>query len=168
MPASPNWSATASATPVTVDEVTRDDADLPAGSIKEQIVALDEQGMAAGYAMTQRFPNKRPGSCTFTWSSIPPCAGKALAQPCWPNWSALPGNTAGTYLLGDVRDDDPASLACMERRGYKVQRHGFYSALDLATWDSAPFPAWQRGWRRAVSASLRCLKPSPYAERKLL
>lgn len=44
-----------------------------------------------------------------------------------------------THLTTEVRDNDPASLAFSEKRGFSVRRHFFESRIDLKTFDERRF-----------------------------
>jgi GNAT superfamily N-acetyltransferase len=130
---------TAFTKPTTAAELATEDAELPPGSIKAQLIALDPQGAAIGYAEAHSYPNTKAGKF-YVHVAVDPAgrglgAGTALLTEIERTVRAHGAN----YLLGNVRDNDPASLRFAEQRGYAVQGHDFYSTLDLAAWDPAPF-----------------------------
>jgi GNAT superfamily N-acetyltransferase len=127
------------AKPVTPNELAQEDAGMPPGSIKVQFVAVDEAGRPIGYAEAHRFPNTKIGKF-YVYTVVDPAArGRGIGAALLAQIEQVAIAHGGNYFLGEVRDDDPISRAFAERRGYKLQRHGYYSTLDLTTWDGARF-----------------------------
>lgn len=130
---------TAITPPFTAAELAREDAEMPPGSIKEQIVAATPSGDVIGYARAHRYPNTKAGKFYIYLVVDPAVRGQGAGAALLGAIERFARAHGADYLLGDVRDNDPASLAFMERRGYSVQRHSFYSVLDLTAWDPARF-----------------------------
>lgn len=130
---------TAYAKPITAEEVAHEDASMPEGSIILQFVAVDGAGHPIGFAKAHRYTNTKIGKF-YDYVVVDPAVrqtgiGSALLTHLEQAATAAGGN----YFLGDVRDDDASSRAFVEKRGYALQRHGYYSSLDLTKWDGARF-----------------------------
>jgi GNAT superfamily N-acetyltransferase len=83
--------------------------------------------------------------------------GRAVAAAAAEHLRSRPAAT----LVGIVREDDPASRAWVERRGFVLFDHTFESRLDLDGFDAAPH-RW--ALERATAAGL-AIEPSADADR---
>ena len=125
--------------PVTAAELEEGDAGLPAGSLLHRTFAVDEAGRILGFSEAYRYPNTVAGkfytSCVVEAGARRRGLGSALLAAC-ESYAVAHG---GNFFVGFTRDDDPTTLAYLEKRGYAVRRHAWHSALDLSAWDPAPF-----------------------------
>lgn len=125
--------------PVTAADLTGQDAWRPEGTLEVRLLAVDEAGAALGYAHAYRFPTTLAGKFYLNVAVVPAArrhsAGTALLTAA----ERFTAGHAATLLVGDVRDDDPDSLAYMQKRGYRIRRHGYDATLDLSAYDPAPF-----------------------------
>lgn len=139
-------------TPTTAEALAEDDRRLPAATIRQRLAAVDAQGRLVGYGLARRFPWEREGLFLLKASVAPDCRrqgiGTALADAA--ARFAL-ANGAATFHTW-IQDDDAASVAYAERRGYTLERHLFSSTLDVTRFDDAPF----RGVVRAAEAGGIC------------
>lgn len=157
---------TALAKPTTAEEEAHEDAGMPEGSIIEQFVAIDLTGHPVGFAKAHRYPNTKVGKFYVNVVVDPAVRQTGIGSALLSQIEQVARTAGGDYFLGDVRDDDAASRAFAERRGYQVQRHGYYSSLDLTAWDGARFA----GVIEQVQASgirLVTMDREPDAESKL-
>lgn len=88
------------------------------------------------------------GAALYSWAFDPPkfLHSSVFVHPAWRNqgvgrtlWQTLRSAAQGSAgLVADLSDDDSASLAWAERRGFGKHTHRFASELDLTTFDEAP------------------------------
>jgi GNAT superfamily N-acetyltransferase len=127
------------ATPTTPEALAEDDGRLPAATIRQRIVAVNEHGALVGYGLARRFPWEREGLFLIKASVAPDCRrqgiGTALADAA-AQFALAQGATAFQTI---IRDDDDASVAYARRRGYALERHLITSTLDVTRFDDAHF-----------------------------
>jgi GNAT superfamily N-acetyltransferase len=125
--------------PVTVDELQEQDSWMPEGSICHRLIAEDGAGRAIGFGEAHRWPNTMDGKLYVTLATLPAVRGQGIGSALLERIERFTAELGATRLVGDVEDHDANALAYLERRGYVVERHGYDSTLDLATFDIAPF-----------------------------
>ncbi|HWI62936.1 MAG TPA: GNAT family N-acetyltransferase, partial [Symbiobacteriaceae bacterium] len=113
----------------------------PAGSISCLTMACDEAGQVIGFAEAHRFPNTAEGKFYADLAVLPTFAGHGAGSALLADVEQFIASHGATRIFGDVQDNDAASLAYVEKRGYKVERHWFTSRLDLSSFDPSAFPA---------------------------
>lgn len=157
---------TAYAKPITAEEVEHEDVGMPEGSILRHFVAVDETGRPVGFAKAHRYPNTKPGKF-YAYVVVDPAVRRSgIGSALLAHIEQVATAAGGNYFLGDVRDDDATSRAFVEKRGYALQRHGYYSSLDLTKWDGARF-AGVIDQVKASGIQLFTLDQRPDAEPKL-
>lgn len=129
----------ASMQPPTANELAESDRDLPPGSVLHRTLAVDSTGQIIGFGEAFRYPNTKVGKFYVTVAVDRGARGAGVGTALLSQVESFATGQGGDYFVGCVRDDDPASLAYIHKRGYATQRHGFSSYLDLTTWDGAPF-----------------------------
>lgn len=127
------------AKPTTAEEVAHEDASMPEGSVLRHFVAVDGTGHPVGFAKAHRYPNTKPGKF-YAYVVVDPAVRRTgIGSALLAHLEQVATAAGGNYFLGEVRDDDASSRAFVEKRGYALQRHGYYSSLDLTTWEGARF-----------------------------
>jgi GNAT superfamily N-acetyltransferase len=106
-----------------------------------RLVAETSEGQVVGFGESFRFPWAKPGKFYMMVIVAPAYRGQGLGARLLEAVEADARAAGGTILQASIRDNDPESRAWVERRGYRYNRHTFESALDLATFDPAPFAA---------------------------
>ncbi|HYF78545.1 MAG TPA: GNAT family N-acetyltransferase, partial [Symbiobacteriaceae bacterium] len=124
--------------PPTADDLAENDRDLPPGSILHRTIAMDGNGQVIGLGEAFRYPNTKAGKFYLTVVVDRTARGAGIGSALLDQVESFAISQGGNYFVGSVRDDDPASLAYIHKRGYVTERHGFASRLDLTTWDGAP------------------------------
>lgn len=125
--------------PVTAQELEQADHDLPTGSLQQRTMAVDPAGAVIGYAEVYRFPNTRAGKFYITAIVESSARRQGIGSTLLTEMEAFARQHDGNLLVGYVLDTDEASLAHLHARGYETRRHGFYSSLDLTTWERGRF-----------------------------
>lgn len=103
-----------------------------------RLVATDEGGPVIGYGHMLRDDWMEPG---LFWAhvAVDPLARRrgagSLLYEALLKWAMEHG---GATFRGEAREAVPAGLPFAERHGYRIDRHIFESALDLATFDERP------------------------------
>lgn len=104
-----------------------------------RMMALDESGRPVGGAEVGRAKWSAPGRY-FAGVIVPPAnRGKGIGQALWADMETYLRENGCTRCDVEVRDNDPASRAFGEHRGFVVDRHVFESTLDVAAFDETPF-----------------------------
>jgi len=125
--------------PTTVADLADGDQEFPEGSVLHRTVAVDERGQVVGLAEAYRFPNTKSGKFYVAAIVEEGHRRRGLGSTLLAHLERFVAGHGATQLTGYVRDDDSASLAYVNGRGYQTERHGFVSALDLGTWNPDPF-----------------------------
>lgn len=124
--------------PTTAEDLAADQSWWPEGSIVERLMAVDEAEQVAGFAEAYRYPNTAEGKFYAYVAVHPRCRNQGAGSALLRAIEQFVGENGGTRLVGDVRDVDAASLGFVEKRGYKVERHGYDSTLDLTGLQEPP------------------------------
>ncbi|WP_288434997.1 GNAT family N-acetyltransferase [uncultured Deinococcus sp.] len=103
----------------------------------------------AGVARLHRFPFDPP---KFLHAQVVVASAQRGRGVGTALWEAVRAAAGGVPLAAGVADDDPASLAWAQGRGFARHRHRFASVLDLTTFDEAPFaPDLERAAAQGVT-----------------
>lgn len=130
----------ASRTPLTTpDELAASRSWWPEGSISHLVMATGEGGQVIGFTEVYRFPNTVAGKFYAALAVHPASRNKGVGSALLTEMEGFAAGHGGTRLVGDVADTDAGSLAFLEKRGYRVEQHGFDSTLDLDAFDESPF-----------------------------
>lgn len=124
-----------------------DDAKIPPGQLDyneegkltgwdhPKWVAEDTQGQIIAYAHVWRAPWTEPGELMFTLVVRPEERMNGVGRAIYNEVERWSTEVKASRLTNYMRDNDAASLAFAERRGYVRERHTFESVLELATFD---------------------------------
>lgn len=109
------------------------------GEIKQELVAVDADGVIVGASYIGRSPWVQPGRFWTGLIVAPEARSEGVGTALFTaveSWAAV---QQATRLTGQVRDHEPAWLQWAERRGFRMDRHIFESSLPLGDFDAAPF-----------------------------
>jgi GNAT superfamily N-acetyltransferase len=124
---------------VSPEEAQDRDAYIPADGILHRIVAEDEAGALIGTAAAFRYPTTPSGKFYVEAVVLPEARCQGVGSALTEAITRFVGEHNATYLIADVLDDQPDSLAFAQKRGYAIISHGFDSTLDLTAYDHTPF-----------------------------
>ncbi len=110
----------------------------PEGSVSYRVMAEDEAGQVIGFAESYRFPNTAEGKFYASLTVHPAARNRGSGSLLLGAIERFVASQGGNRLVGEVKDSDAASLAFMEKRAYKVERHGYDSTLDLSGLQEPP------------------------------
>lgn len=127
--------------PLTADELAGQGERRTQAGPYLRLMLLDETGAPRGFAMLWQEPWREAGNMNFTVKVDPACHGQGGGRMLYDAIEAHARELGARVLDTFVRDDEPAWRAFAERRGYTEAEHFRRSALDLETWDPAPFRA---------------------------
>jgi ribosomal protein S18 acetylase RimI-like enzyme len=130
--------------PVTEEEWLRENnGELADGTMVRQTVALVDEGAEqriAGYSTIRReYGTWDPGRMQIWVITDPQLRGRGLGSHLYTDALAWAKEHGAHKLDSMVRDDDTASLAFAEGRGFHVDRHMYSSRLDLSHFSEEPF-----------------------------
>ena len=109
------------------------------GEVRVTMLALDEHGTAIGYWDVDRETWMKPGHFWFKIILVPQYRGRGLGSRMFEDALQVARAQGATHLESSIRENDPATLRFVEKRGFKVQHHAFESTLDLASFDEHRF-----------------------------
>lgn len=118
--------------PTTAEELAGTQSRWPEGSVLLCRIAEDESEQVIGFAEAYRFPNTAEGKFYANVVVHPASRNKGIGSILLRTIEQFVVEHDGNRLVGDVEDIDVTSLAFMEKRGYRVERHGYDSTLDLS------------------------------------
>lgn len=166
--------------PVTAKQLQEEEESIPPGQLhydeegrlmgwdRPKWVAVNGEGEVIGYAIAWRAPWNEPGSLNVTLVVHPDergrGAGRALSREVR-EWACL---VKASRLVCFMRENDGASLAFAERRGYLLERHTFESVLDLSSFtDQALLPSIRSAESSGIMFVTLKDEPGEAQERKL-
>jgi len=115
-------------------------------------VALNDQGQTVGLADVGHEAWMKPGLVRLTLVVAPEWRNQGIGTRLFAEGIRFAQAQGASRVESAVRDDAPEALRFAEQRGYRVDRHSFESALDLASFDERPFVS---ALERARAAGLR-------------
>jgi GNAT superfamily N-acetyltransferase len=98
------------------------------------LAELDDEAVGGAHFAISTYSDKPDGQVYVVAEHRGQGAGQALYEAV-SSWAADKG---ATTLNSHVDDDDPASLAWAERRGFHARSHELFVELDLSTYDARP------------------------------
>lgn len=98
-------------------------------------VAEDEQGQVIAYAHAWRAPWTEPGDLMLNLVVHPEKRRTGVGRAIYDEVRRWSAEVKASRLIAFMKDDDAASLAFAERRGYVQERHMFESVLELAAFE---------------------------------
>ena len=125
--------------PTTPEGLAEEQSWWPEGSISHAVMAMDQTGQVIGFAATHRLPNTAEGKYYADLAVHPESRNTGVGSALLAEIEQFVAGHDGNRIVGDVHDADAASLAYMNKRGYKVERHGYDSTLDPTGFDETPF-----------------------------
>ncbi|MED5016347.1 GNAT family N-acetyltransferase [Paenibacillus chibensis] len=166
--------------PTTGEQLRAEEESIPPGQLhygedgqlmgwdRPKWVAVNERDEVAGYAIAWRAPWNESGSLNVTLVVYPEdrgCgAGRALSREMR-GWAH---EVKASRLVCFMKEDDQASLAFAERRGYVQERHTFESVLDLAAFrNEALFQCIETAEQSGIRFVTLADEPGEENERKL-
>lgn len=108
---------------------------LREGEIRVTMLALDEDQRATGYWDVDRETWMKPGRFFIKVIVAPEARGQGLGAQMYEDALRAARERGATHLESTVREADTISRKFAEKRGFKIERHLFESALDLTNFD---------------------------------
>jgi GNAT superfamily N-acetyltransferase len=133
--------------PTTGERLKEDEDKIPPGKLhyneegklmgwdRPKWVVEDAAGNIAAYAIAWRAPWLEPGELHHTVVVHQEHRGKGIGGALYATVEDWAREVRASRLVDYLRENDEASLAFAERRGYVKERHTFESVLDLAAFD---------------------------------
>ncbi|HWI64093.1 MAG TPA: GNAT family N-acetyltransferase, partial [Symbiobacteriaceae bacterium] len=109
------------------------------GQIAREMVAERAGGCITGMSVVTRLPWWSPGRFGIVVIVDPAVRGQGIGTRLYAEALAWAEQQGSTRPESRVRDDDALSLRFAQKQGYRIDRHLFNSALELADFDPAPF-----------------------------
>jgi GNAT superfamily N-acetyltransferase len=103
------------------------------------LVAVDEQGEVAGYALACTNKWMKEGEWWLLPIVRPDLCGQGAGRLLYAEAERMARELGATAILSDCRDDE--GLAFAQRRGFVLTRERLEFVADLADWNRAPFAA---------------------------
>ncbi|MBI5879084.1 MAG: GNAT family N-acetyltransferase [Chloroflexi bacterium] len=125
--------------PITAAQLTEWEWQLPPGTVRERLCAIDERGAVAGYSLCERVPFMLPGNYYVDVHVDRAAQRRGVGARLLAEAEHFAVAHGATRLESEVSDIDPAWQAFAARRGFTVDRRIFESRLDLAAFDERPF-----------------------------
>jgi GNAT superfamily N-acetyltransferase len=125
--------------PVTIEQLRAWIEYSPPGRIQLRLIAEDEAETLVGYAALVHEAWAAPGRFIVSVIVDPACRGRGTGSALWEAIRGPLHDHGATRMEVYVREDDLASRAFAERRGFALDRHEFVSTLDLAAFDEGPY-----------------------------
>lgn len=111
----------------------------PPNKIMLRLAAEDGKGAITGYIYVVHSP-EAPKHHFYIWMRVDPAVrGQGIGSALWDSALVFLREQGGTRVGSEVHDQDAHSLAFAKRRGFTIDRQHFYSILDLADFDEAPY-----------------------------
>ncbi|HEU5100230.1 MAG TPA: GNAT family N-acetyltransferase [Roseiflexaceae bacterium] len=126
-----------------------------------------ERGDLIGYCSVTRLASAPAGQATLWVATHPRHRRQGVATALYQDACAFLRAQQLADVRSRVEDDDRASLAFAQRRGFGVDRHFFRSMLDLRRFDAAPFqPVIDHAQARGIAfTTLAALGDTPATRR---
>jgi RimJ/RimL family protein N-acetyltransferase len=103
------------------------------------LVARTPLEAVAGFAFVQHGSWLPQGRFWLWLTTEERWRGQGIGTALYEQALATAQEQGATSLASRVRDDDSASLAFAQRRGFVIERHLFESVVDLTAFDEVPF-----------------------------
>lgn len=127
--------------PTTVEDLLRGDERRPKDDPFIRLVAVSERGDIAGYGIAVSGHFEKPGHFMVRVRVDKPYRLQGVGDLLNTELERWAREHGAVHLYRMIRDDEPASLAWAEHRGYRIRHHMYESVLDLTGWNPAPFMA---------------------------
>jgi len=120
--------------------LSEQEEEIAEGNLLRQMVALDAEGKLAGYSYVRRkYSTWDPGRLHL-WAIVAPAVRRqGIGSILYEDLLRFAHEHDAYRLDTEVRDDDSASRAFAERRGFRLDRHMFSSRLDVQAFEEADF-----------------------------
>ena len=125
--------------PLTIDQVRSLFEYNPPGRIQLRLVATGDKGTVRGYSGLVHEATAATGSFVIWVVVDPDYRRQGIGSALWNLTLDHLKDYGATRLVGDVFDNDPVGLAYAKRRAFNIERHAFYSSLDLTGFDETPY-----------------------------
>ncbi len=147
--------------PPTVEDLHREREHRFPGTIVHEIAAVTDDGLLIGYGGAMYSPRMRENHFHIWVRVDHPWRGQGVGAALYREAEQFALQQKPKALEASVRDDDPASQAFAERRGFTREHHLFESTLDLGSFDAAPF---QEALDRTKAAGIRFTSLADYPQ----
>lgn len=125
--------------PTTPERLASADAKLPAGTIRQRLVAVASDGVIAAYGVATHEVFAPPGRFFIRIGTDPAYRRQGAGSMLWEALVAFAREQGATSLSTAAQDNDQTGIAFAEKRGFTIARHIFESSVDLTANDPAAF-----------------------------
>lgn len=109
------------------------------GQIRRRVVAVNEDGVIAGYSVVRHAPHMQAGRF-YLWVVVDRAwRNRGIGGRLYDDALDFALSQGATLLDSDVREEHPESLHFAERHGFIIDRHMFESVIDLRSFDESRF-----------------------------
>lgn len=123
----------------TTEDFARSMGNRAPESVVLQRVLTGSDGEVLGFGRVVHHPWQKPGAFDCLLLVHQQACGRGLGRLLADELLAFTEQHGATRLRAHLRDDDPASLAFAQTRGFSVTFQSFASRLDLTAFDETPF-----------------------------
>lgn len=125
--------------PVSVDQVRAWFEHNPPGRVQQRLVAVDASNAVTGYSCIIHEATA-PEHDFYAWLVVAPDERrKGTGAALWEASLDFLQAQGATRLRSEVLENEPASMAFAEQRGFAIDRRLFHSILSLATFEEDPY-----------------------------
>jgi len=166
--------------PTTAQRLQEEEAKIPPGKLgkdehnkltgwdRPKWVAENEAGRVVAYAIAWRAPWTEPGKLSQTVVVDAEHRGRGIGSALYVELLAWAQDAGASKLSQSVQENDEASIAFANRRGFAQERHVFQSVLDLATFDGGSlFAAIDKAEQTGIRFATMAEEQGEASERKL-
>ena len=124
--------------PTTVEMLREREQVVYEGAIRER-TAVVQDGLLVGFYDMLRLPWFVPGEFRFALAVDEGFRGRGIGTSLYDNAYRFAVGRGATQLKIRIMDNCPECLRFAEHRGFTIERHTFFSTLDLESFDESRF-----------------------------
>ena len=125
--------------PITAETLREWERNAVEGRIRWRVAAVDERGLIAGYGHAIR-DHWAPEGLFWLYVAVDLAwRRQGIGSQLFDAVLDYAREHRATHYRDEIREGVPAVLAFAERCGFRIERHLFESALDVAAFDEGPF-----------------------------
>jgi GNAT superfamily N-acetyltransferase len=130
---------TVNSEPTTAEHYIEQESEIPAGTIYQQIGAVDPDDTMVGFYDIWHLPWMPEGEFGLKLLVDPARRGSGIGSRLYDSALAFGQAHGAAKLRSNVRENAPDGRRFAEQRGFQLDRHVFESTIQLADFDLRPF-----------------------------